>query len=363
MSGLLHRGSCMRILAEFILGSHIMRLLVIGSVSLAVLALLYDVPAPLQISKWGALAHSFSADPALSTGTITGVAAPEAPALETTDLLEEYNQASTLVEAAGEGQVRYYTRTVGAGSIAYFVVQLDQQVHIEVLNADNALPGSDATGDTIWTDGQRHLQTVEAITNAPYAAREGMALLGAMAFGFHGAERTSDEGTIVINSIVHRVNPGRAALCITPSGEATIGLFNHLEAQNCAQAFGAGPVVLHNGRIANPDVSAETDEFVPFNPLGEDFVQLDWRKMIYRGDYPKSVIGLGTNDRGQYMVMLVSYGIDGVEMARQLVAMGCTDALGGDDDTSTQATWRGKPVVARTVRAVPDAVAVYLRDS
>jgi hypothetical protein len=60
--------------------------------------------------------------------------------------------------------------------------------------------------------------------------------------------------------------------------------------------------------------------------------------------------------------MLISYGVRGVELAEQLRAMGCADALGGDDDSSTQAVWRGAPVVSRLVGEVPDAVAVYMRE-
>jgi len=41
--------------------------------------------------------------------------------------------------------------------------------------------------------------------------------------------------------------------------------------------------------------------------------------------------------------------------------MGCSAALGGDDDTSTQAVWRGAVLQPRNVREVPDAVAVYVR--
>jgi hypothetical protein len=43
--------------------------------------------------------------------------------------------------------------------------------------------------------------------------------------------------------------------------------------------------------------------------------------------------------------------------------MGCTDALGGDDDTSTQAVWRGQPTQPRAVRPVPDAIGVWWKRS
>jgi hypothetical protein len=276
--------------------------------------------------------------------------------------LESYNQGSLLQDADPSGRVRFYRRDVAGGSIAYFVVMLDPQVHLEVINADGATPGSDATGDTIWTDGRKHLATVAQMAQAPYAAREGMSLLGAMAFGFHGDERTSNEGTVVINGTLLRANPGRAALCLTNEGQAKIGLFDTTELRECQQAIGGGPVILWNGKIANPAASAETDKYLPFNPLGEDFVQLDWRKTVYSGGYPKSVIGVGAQANGHaYLVMLISNGVSGLDLAEQLKALGCTDALGGDDDSSTQAVWRGAAVQSHSPRTVPDALAVYLR--
>jgi hypothetical protein len=252
------------------------------------------------------------------------VAAAEQPAralvLQATpdpSALESYNQGSLLQDSDASGRVRLYRRDVAGGSIAYFVVTLDQQVHLEVINADGATPVSDSTGDTIWMDGQKHLATVQQMASAPYAARSGMSLLGAMAFGFHGDVRTSDEGSIVINGKVLR---------------------------------------------ANPDVAAETDRYLPFNPLHEDFAQLDWRKTVYGGGYPKTVIGVGTHADGRaYLVMMISNGVGGLDLAEQLKALGCTDALGGDDDSSTQAVWRGAPLQSHSPRSVPDALGVYVR--
>jgi hypothetical protein len=299
-------------------------------------------------------------------GGLTGRAEPLAatfgapPAVER---LAAFNAGSALQEELGEGRVAFYRRAMpGGGELAYFVVMLDEQVHLEVLNADGATPGSDATGDTIWRDGQRHLATVAAMAAAPYAARDGMELLGAMAFGFHGAERTSNEGSVVINGEVLRVNAGRGALCITPGQRAVIGLFDAEALQGCRQAIGGGPVILWQGKIANPAVSAPDGEYLPFNPLGEDFVQLDWRIKIYSGAYPKTAVCAGDRPGGSsFLIMATSAGVAGVDLARALRDMGCDAALGGDDDTSTQAVWRGQPVWARQPRAVPDAIAVYLK--
>jgi len=300
-------------------------------------------------------------------GALLAAAQPEAApiviqATPDPSALEHYNQGSALQDADPSGRVRFYRRDVAGGSIAYFVVTLDQQVHLEVINADGATPGSDASGDTIWTDGQKHLATVAQMAQAPYAARPGMTLLGAMAFGFHGDVRTSDEGTVVIDGTVRRVNPGRAALCVTQAGQAKIGLFDAKALGECQQAIGGGPVILWRGKIANPAVGAETDAYLPFNPLGEDFVQLDWRKTVFSGRYPKTVIGVGTHADGRsYLVMLISNGVTGIDLAEQLKALGCTDALGGDDDSSTQAIWRGTSVQSHSPRSVPDALGVYLR--
>lgn len=289
--------------------------------------------------------------------------APQAPpAPPPAEQLAAFNAASALQESAAGGRVELYRRAVGGGEIIYAVARLDERVHVQVINADNAVPTSDATGDTMWADGGQHLQPVAAMANAPYAAREGMDLLWAMAFGFHGAVRTSNEGSVVINGTIHRVNAGRGALCITAEGRALIGKFGHEELQGCQQAVGGGPVILWDRKVANPDVGAPTDEFLPFNPLGEDFVQLDWRIKVYMGGYPKTAVCVGDLPGGpSFLVLANSSGVAGIELARALRDMGCHSALGGDDDTSTQAVWRGQPLWPRAQRPVPDAIAVYAR--
>jgi hypothetical protein len=320
---------------------------------LAVLA--FEAKPVAVLSRWSGAQIVASAVPRDEPGAIIAEATPNAEALE------DYNQGSQLQDADTQQRARFFRRDVAGGSLAYFVVALGPDVHVGVINADGATPGSDAAGDTIWTDGGRHLATVADMAQASYAAREGMELLGAMAFGFHGDARTSDEGSIVIDGQILRVNPGRGTLCITKEGKPLLGKFDAQALEGCQQAIGAGPVILWNDKIANPAVSAETDEFLPFNPLGEDFVQIDWRQKIYSGQYPKTAVGIGARPGGHYLVLAVSYGITGVDLAAQLKAMGCSAALGGDDDTSTQAVWRGNPVRAGNVQKVPDALAVYVR--
>ncbi len=276
--------------------------------------------------------------------------------------LAAFNAGSALQESVADGRVEYYRRAVGGGELFYSVVRLDERVHVEVINADGATPGSDASGDTIWTDGGRHLQPVAVMANAPYAARDGMELLWAMAFGFHGDARTSNEGSVVINGVVHRVNAGRGALCITPDQRASIGKFDTEQLAGCTQAIGGGPVILWDGKIADPALTAPTDDRLPFNPLGEDFVQLDWRVKIYSGTYPKTAVCVGDLPDGRsFLVLAISSGVVGVDFAGALRDMGCHSALGGDDDTSTQAVWRGQPLWQRAQRPVPDALAVYVR--
>jgi hypothetical protein len=339
------------------------RLLGLLAISSFILVLFVWLPQPDRpfISPWSGVAV---AQPVMAAASAQQNAAMALVIQATPDpsAIESYNQSSVLQDADPSGRVRFYRRSVAGGSIAYFVVMLDQQVHLEVINADGATPGSDASGDTIWTDLQKHLATVAQMAQAPYAARAGMSLLGAIAFGFHGDARTSDEGSVVINGKLLRANPGRAALCLTSDGQAKIGLFDARTLGECEQAIGGGPVILWRGKIANPAVSAATDSYLPFNPLGEDFVQLDWRKTVYSGSYPKTVIGVGTHTDGRaYLVMLISEGVSGLDLAEQLKALGCTDALGGDDDSSTQAVWHGAPVQSHSPRTVPDALGVYLR--
>ena len=278
------------------------------------------------------------------------------------DALERYNQGSTLQGSLADGRVRFYRRAIGGGEIAYIVAEPGDTVSATLINADNARPASDANGNTIWADGGQHLRTVAEMAAAPYAARDGWELAAAMAFGFHGDVRTSNEGSVVIDREVLRVNPGRAALCIYADGRAEVGLFGRERLAGCAQAVGAGPIVLWEGRIANPEIAAPTTEFMPYNPFREDFVQIDWRRQVYTSDRPKSLIGVGARPGGRtFLVLMVSYGVGGVEAVRQLRDMGCDQALAGDDDSSTQAVWRGQPVRGGEVRPVPDAFAIYVR--
>lgn len=311
-------------------------------------------------SRWGVVFSNDMAAPLISKARPLSGAAERIPSAA--ELLEAYSAGSQLQESVADNALRYYRRPMPGGELSYFVITLSDRIHVEVINADGATPGSDAGGDTIWTDGQQHLASVAEMAGASYAQRDGLELIAAMAFGFHGAERTSDEGSVVINGTVHRVNAGRAALCIDKDGRARIGLFDATELQGCQQAIGAGPVILLNGKIASTEVSAENDEYVPFNPLGEDFIQLDWRKTVYNGLYPKTVAGVGELPDGRsFLVLLISNGVSGVDIARALRDMGVRDALGGDDDSSTQATWRGQNIWGRAGREVPDAIGVYVR--
>ncbi|MBP1465762.1 phosphodiester glycosidase family protein [Candidatus Chloroploca sp. M-50] len=313
------------------------------------------------LSRWGfASTEQGSRGADALVGRANAVVGMMQPAAN--EQLEAFNRDSSLQERVAEGRVEWYRRPVGGGELAYIVVRLDEMVHLELITADGALPGSDEHGDTIWLDRQRHLATVATMANAPYAQREGLELLAAMAFGFHGAVRTSNEGSVVINGVIHRVNAGRGVLCLTYDQRALIGLFDATALAACWQAVGGGPVMLWEGKIANPERIEPGDGELPFNPLNEDFVQLDWRIMIYQGTYPKTAVCVGDLPNGHSFVVLAnSRGITGVELAQALRAMGCRDALGGDDDTSTQATWRGQPIWPGSPRAVPDAIGVYVR--
>ncbi len=313
---------------------------------------LFQPVAPV-ISRWASDGLSGAAR-ASGNGGLSGAARPMSTAS-----FEAYNRDSTLIEDVDNGQVRFFRRDTSAGTLFYIAAAIGPRTHLQLITADGATPGSDATGDTIWTDGQKHLARVGEMVGAPYAQQEGKELLGAFAFGFHGAERTSNEGTVVINGEVLRVNAGRGTFCLTGS-DAGIGLFDAATLERCTQAVGGGPVILWQGKIANTTIVTENDVYIPFNPLNEDFTQLDWRKMIYDGTYPKTAIGIGVQSGGtRYVILAISMNMIGTDFAQQLRDMGCTDALGGDDDTSTQLVWRGQQVRPGTVREVPDALAVY----
>jgi hypothetical protein len=352
-----------------LLQNRLLHVICAAACALVVFVLLGGSPQPLVFSRWGVGgAQGLPMPPGRAgpiangerSATITGVArAVATPAVPGMAAFEQYAASSTLVDSAADGDIQLFRRALPGGSIAFVMVELNGRTHLEVITADGATLTSDATGDTAWTDGGKHLATVEQMARARYAVRQDRTLLGAMAFGFHGA-RTADEGTVVINGVVQRVNPGRSALCIFPDGSAGIGVLNAEQASRCEQAAGAGPIVMQAGRIANPAVAEPTADFLPLNPLDEDFTQLDWRHKVYAGGYPKTFIGLGrTSDGHDYLVLLTSYGISGVQAVTQLRDMGCTEAIGGDDDTSTQLVWNEKLVGPGAGRPVPTAIGIY----
>lgn len=337
-------------------------LLVLAPLVLLLIALSSGQSRGPVLSRWGLPAAPAQGALVGNAEPLAGAAAPaQAPAPPSVERLEAYSAGSALQESVADGRVRFFRRAVGGGELAYIVAMLDERVRVAPITADGVLPASDETGDTIWADRGRHLRTVAEMAGAPYAQREGLDLLGAIAFSYHGAERTSPEGSVVIDGVVRRVNAGRGTLCITPEQTARIGKLSAEELAGCAQAIGGGPVIVWEGKLANPDVAAPSDEFLPFNPLGEDFVQLDWRVKIYRGRYPKTAVCVGERPDGRSFVVLAnSANLSGLELAGALRDMGCHSALGGDDDTSTQAVWRGQALWSREQRPVPDAIAVYL---
>ncbi|NTV62839.1 MAG: phosphodiester glycosidase family protein [Oscillochloris sp.] len=319
-----------------------------------------QVRAPV-LSRWGLGAPSQA-----PTAGLVGQADPlEGQALPVVLGLEAFNGQSTLIDSAADGAVQLFRRALpGGGTLAYLVVHIAPTIRVAVVSADGAAPASDAAGDTVWADGGHHLATVAQIAAAPYAMRDGMELVYAMAFGFHGDQRTSDEGSVVVDGTIYRVNPGRSAFCITPDRRAAIGVFHATDLAGCVQAAGAGPIILWQGRVVSLAASQPSAAFLPFNPLGENFVQLDWRKQVYAGRYPKTAIGVGElPGDASFLVLATAEGALGEDIARALREMGCSDALGGDDDSSTQAVWRGQPLWPRPGRPVPDAVAVYVAAS
>lgn len=253
-----------------------------------------------------------------------------------------------------EGDISYFRHNVASGQVFYVSVPIGPTTKLQIINAEGKEPGSDNTGDTVWVDGGKHLQTIDQIAGLGSSQYQGRSPVFAMAFGFHGDERTSDEGTVRTNGITYRTNFGRAVVCVaTAMGRAGIGLFKTNEDLNaCDMAAGAGPVFLNGGQIAGVEI--------PFNPLNEDFVQLGWRQDMYNGVRPKTVVAVKKEADHDTLILLNAYGLTGIEIATFLRdELGCSYAIGGDDDGSTQAVWRGQRVFPGGVNAVPDGIAVY----
>ena len=304
------------------------------------------------------------ADQPVNPGLV-GVARPAAQArVFITDpgdaALAAFTAASEARGDAAGGAVRHYSRGLpGGGRISYVVVELRDGVHMRVITADGATLISDATGDTMWADGQAHLATIVDMANAPYAQLTGRPPMAAMAFGFHGA-RTSDEGTVVIDGAIQHMNQWRSALCMGHDGVPTVGIYDQQGLSECVQAAGAGPVLIWRGKIATPDVGSATDTLLPYNPLGEDFQQIEYRVENYRGRRPKTALGVGVLSSGVfYLVLANATNSTGMEFAQALRELGCVDALGGDDGMSTQMAWLGQPVDGIIGREVPTAIGIY----
>jgi hypothetical protein len=276
------------------------------------------------------------------------------------EALAAFTAASEFRGDAANGAIRHYSRPLpGGGRISYVVAELRDGVNMRVITADGATLTSDASGDTMWADGQAHLATVVEMATSPYALLDGRPPLAAMAFGFHGA-RTSDEGTVVIDGVLQHINPWRAAICMGHDGVPTVGIYDRRGLEECAQAAGAGPVLIWRGKIATPDVASETDAFLPYNPLGEDFQQIDYRVENFRGRRPKTALCIGVLRSGVfYLVLANGTNSTGTELAQAMRELGCVDAIGGDDGSSTQMVWQGQAVDGLVGREVPTAIGLY----
>jgi hypothetical protein len=276
------------------------------------------------------------------------------------EALAAFTGASEFRGDAANGAIRHYSRALpGGGRISYVVAELRDGVGMRVITADGATLTSDADGDTMWADGGAHLATVVEMATSPYALLDGKAPIAAMAFGFHGA-RTSDEGSVVIDGVLQHINPWRAAICLGHDGVPTVGIYDRRGLEECAQAAGAGPVLIWRGKIATPDVASETDAFLPYNPLGEDFQQLDYRIENFRGRRPKTALCIGVLRGGTFYIVLANgTNSTGTELAQAMRELGCVDAIGGDDGSSTQMAWQGQAVDGLVGREVPTAIGIY----
>jgi hypothetical protein len=110
----------------------------------------------------------------------------------------------------------------------------------------------------------------DMIANNP--ERHGLPILYGQTGDYWGDVHTSPEGTVVHEGQILRVNPNRAAFCLDGSGRPYIGKFNEqqLREMGCVTAFGAGPVILKDGKVANPQYNGESN-MIPWNPEDEGF--------------------------------------------------------------------------------------------
>jgi hypothetical protein len=252
-----------------------------------------------------------------------------------------------------EGDITLHEQQVAGGKVFFAIAKLGQTVKVRNIQAGGFIPSSDGAGDTTWTDGGKHLQPVEQIASLESSQFNGRQPVFSMAFGYHGAERTSDEGTVRTDGVTFRTNPGRGVICVSNNqNRAAIGLFTDQQLSECDFAAGAGPIFLVDGQIAGKEIK--------LNPLNEDFVQWGWRRDMYQNSLPKTMICIIKDQHNDKLVLMNSYGVMGVDLAVYLRdTLGCSYGIQGDDDGSTQAIWKGSNLFPRAVNAVPSAVSLY----
>jgi hypothetical protein len=175
------------------------------------------------------------------------------------------------MDRTSSGHVRLMQSTEFEGTINAVIAQTNvSDVYIDLLTANNQTPTT--TGDdTAWSDNQQHMQSLfDMIANNP--ERHGLPILYGQTGDYWGDVHTSPEGTVVHEGQILRVNPNRAAFCLDGSGRPYIGKFNEqqLREMGCVTAFGAGPVILKDGKVANPQYNGESN-MIPWNPEDEGF--------------------------------------------------------------------------------------------
>lgn len=302
------------------------------------------------------------------TSVITAQFAPETTP-NGADLLEKAKAEFQLpigeeLDRVAGGAVRFYHLHEGEGD-AYFslVFTTDPNVSIDLLTADNATPTT-LNNDTEWSDGLQHTQPLPAMADAN-ATRNGKQLVFAETGDYYGRDigKTSPEGTVVHDGQILRVNPNRATYTLDAQGNPLIGRFeaNVLQYNKVRTAFGAGPVVIHQGLVCDPHYDGSNQHTSQWNPLNEGFKYMDYRIQLYTNNSPQTMIGYGTTPEGvPFTIMVTSRGIIGLNLALKLQEMGITEAMLLDGDSQTTHEWRGHVHHADGSANLSTAVAAFV---
>lgn len=279
---------------------------------------------------------------------------------------DKYNLESVELYKSPGGSFGAYERTFetedGITTIKYFIGYPSKGAELTPFYADGATP-TNASGDTYWTDGGSHRQTILDMYNLFKSRTKMKVVAGTITsyFNMYNADQAVEDSA-GSNGLIYMVNPGRVSVLFLPDGSIVTGKFTleEVEKYKPVSIIGGGPtMVMPDTKTGIPmrvsqdgqpvyHANGWVEQTLPFNPRNEDFAvnpkNLQTRKDTYFTLYPGSYLGHGKNEKGDtFFVMATIDGkaINGFGLMKEMIDMGCTDVIGLDSGVSTQYALNG----------------------